>query len=61
MQLAVVIGRTAKNVAESDALQYGAGYLVANDISARDWQKDYGGGQWIRGKSFDSFVRWDQL
>jgi 2-keto-4-pentenoate hydratase/2-oxohepta-3-ene-1,7-dioic acid hydratase in catechol pathway len=54
-ELAVMIGREAKNVAEADALGVVAGYVVANDISARDWQKDYGGGQWIRGKSFDSF------
>jgi 2-keto-4-pentenoate hydratase/2-oxohepta-3-ene-1,7-dioic acid hydratase in catechol pathway len=32
-----------------------AGYTCANDVSARDWQKKRGGGQWSRGKSFDSF------
>jgi len=54
-ELAVVIGRTAKNVAEDEALDYVFGYTIANDISARKWQKHSGGGQWIRGKSFDGF------
>jgi len=54
-ELAVVIGRTAKNVSEEDALNYVLGYTAANDISARKWQKHAGGGQWIRGKSFDGF------
>ncbi|MHB1155361.1 MAG: fumarylacetoacetate hydrolase family protein [Phycisphaerales bacterium] len=54
-ELAVVIGRAAKNVSESRALDYVLGYTVANDVSARRWQKHSGGGQWVRGKSFDSF------
>jgi 2-keto-4-pentenoate hydratase/2-oxohepta-3-ene-1,7-dioic acid hydratase in catechol pathway len=31
------------------------GYTCANDVSARDWQKDHGGSQWCRGKTFDTF------
>lgn len=54
-ELAVVIGRTCKNVSEADALSYVLGYTCANDVSARDWQKFHGGGQWIKGKSFDTF------
>ncbi len=54
-ELAVVIGRKAKNVCEEEALDYVAGYTAANDISARRWQKKAGGGQWVRGKSFDTF------
>ncbi len=54
-ELAVVIGKEAKNVAKADALQYVLGYTCANDVSARDWQKHGGGGQWCRGKSFDTF------
>lgn len=54
-ELAVVIGRIARNVAEKDALDYVLGYTCANDISARRWQKHGGGGQWVRGKSFDTF------
>jgi 2-keto-4-pentenoate hydratase/2-oxohepta-3-ene-1,7-dioic acid hydratase in catechol pathway len=54
-ELAVVIGRTARNVSEADALDFVLGYTCANDVSARRWQKRGGGGQWVRGKSFDSF------
>jgi len=54
-ELAVVIGRAAKDVSEAHALSHVLGYTAANDISARKWQKHAGGGQWIRGKSFDGF------
>ncbi|MGB0409054.1 MAG: fumarylacetoacetate hydrolase family protein [Opitutales bacterium] len=54
-ELAVVIGQRCKNVAAADALDYVLGYTCANDVSARDWQKCHGGGQWIKGKSFDTF------
>ncbi len=54
-ELAVVIGKTARNVPIERALDHVFGYTCANDISARRWQKHAGGGQWIRGKSFDSF------
>ena len=53
-ELAVVIGRRAKNVPRERALEYVLGYTCANDVSARDWQKE-GGSQWCRGKSFDTF------
>lgn len=55
-ELAVVIGKTAKNVSRADALDYVLGYTCANDVSARDWQKQKGGSQWCRGKSFDTFA-----
>jgi len=54
-ELAVVIGRTARNVGIDQALEHVLGYTCACDVSARRWQKQGGGGQWIRGKSFDSF------
>jgi 2-keto-4-pentenoate hydratase/2-oxohepta-3-ene-1,7-dioic acid hydratase in catechol pathway len=54
-ELAVVIGKNCKNVGKADALNFVLGYTCANDVSARDWQKDWGGGQWCRGKSFDTF------
>jgi 2-keto-4-pentenoate hydratase/2-oxohepta-3-ene-1,7-dioic acid hydratase in catechol pathway len=54
-ELAVVIGKAARNVSEEDALEYVLGYTCANDVSARRWQKHGGGGQWVKGKSFDSF------
>ena len=53
-ELAVVIGRVARDVSESDALGHVLGYACANDVTARRWQRD-NGGQWIRGKGFDSF------
>lgn len=52
-ELGVVIGKEAKNVEESRALDYVLGYTAVNDVSARDYQdKD---GQWTRGKGFDTF------
>jgi 2-keto-4-pentenoate hydratase/2-oxohepta-3-ene-1,7-dioic acid hydratase in catechol pathway len=54
-ELAVVIGRRCKNADKAEALDYVLGYTCANDVSARDWQRDGGGGQWCQGKSFDTF------
>jgi 2-keto-4-pentenoate hydratase/2-oxohepta-3-ene-1,7-dioic acid hydratase in catechol pathway len=53
VELAVVIGRPMRDVAVEDALDHVFGYTVANDISARDVQ--FGDGQWVRGKSLDTF------
>ncbi len=55
VELAVVIGKTGKNITKEQALEHVFGYTCANDISARRWQKHSGGGQWVRGKSFDTF------
>ncbi len=54
-ELAVVIKKACKNVSRRDALRFVLGFTCANDVSARDWQKKKGGGQWSRGKSFDTF------
>ncbi len=54
-ELAVVIGKRAKDVDEEEALNYVLGYTVSNDISARRWQIFGGGDQWCRGKGFDTF------
>ncbi len=54
-ELAVVIGKSVKNIDPAHAKDYIAGYTCANDISARRWQKHAGGGQWVKGKSFDTF------
>ena len=54
-ELGVVIGRPCKNVTKEEALDYVLGYVCANDVSARDWQKEKGGGQYCRGKTFDTF------
>jgi len=55
-ELAVVIGKTCKNVKKGEALSYVLGYTAGNDVSARDWQKEGGGSQWCRGKTFDTFA-----
>ena len=55
VELAVVISRPARDVQVSRALDYVAGYTVANDISARKLQLQAPGGQWIRGKALDGF------
>jgi 2-keto-4-pentenoate hydratase/2-oxohepta-3-ene-1,7-dioic acid hydratase in catechol pathway len=54
-ELAVVIGKRCKNVSKANALDYVLGYTCGNDVSARDWQRDFGGGQWCQAKSFDTF------
>jgi 2-keto-4-pentenoate hydratase/2-oxohepta-3-ene-1,7-dioic acid hydratase in catechol pathway len=54
-ELAVVIGKTARQVSRDRALSHVLGYTCANDVSGRSWQIKKGGGQWCRGKSFDTF------
>src|SRR6185312_11662057 len=64
VELGVVIGSTARRVARAHALDHVAGYVVANDVSARDWQGvkpalregEVGDGQWLRAKSADTFL-----
>jgi 2-keto-4-pentenoate hydratase/2-oxohepta-3-ene-1,7-dioic acid hydratase in catechol pathway len=64
VELGVVIGSRARRVAEEDGLAHVAGYVVANDISARDWQGsppalrdgEKGDGQWLRAKGSDTFL-----
>jgi 2-keto-4-pentenoate hydratase/2-oxohepta-3-ene-1,7-dioic acid hydratase in catechol pathway len=55
-ELAVVIGKCCKNVREENALNYVLGYTCGNDVSARDWQNRWSGGQWCRAKGFDTFA-----
>jgi 2-keto-4-pentenoate hydratase/2-oxohepta-3-ene-1,7-dioic acid hydratase in catechol pathway len=55
-ELVVVIGRACKNVSREQALSHVLGYCCGNDVSARDWQKRWGGSQWCRGKTFDTFA-----
>jgi 2-keto-4-pentenoate hydratase/2-oxohepta-3-ene-1,7-dioic acid hydratase in catechol pathway len=54
-ELAVVVGRPAKDVEAAQALDHVLGYSCSNDVSARRWQKHGGARQWVRGKSFDTF------
>jgi 2-keto-4-pentenoate hydratase/2-oxohepta-3-ene-1,7-dioic acid hydratase in catechol pathway len=57
VELGVVIGKRARDVAEKDALDYVMGYTVVNDVSARDLQF-LGARQWDRSKSLDTFCPW---
>jgi 2-keto-4-pentenoate hydratase/2-oxohepta-3-ene-1,7-dioic acid hydratase in catechol pathway len=64
VELGVVIGRTAHRVSRAEALDHVAGYVVVNDVSARDWQGipaalgegEVGDGQWLRAKGSDTFL-----
>ena len=55
-ELVVVIGRRGKHVPEDQAMDYVAGYACGHDVSARDWQLRKPGGQWLLGKTFDTFA-----
>lgn len=64
VELGVVIGRTTKRVSKADAMDHVTGYVVVNDVSARDWQGvpaalgegEKGDGQWLRAKGSDTFL-----
>ncbi|HOK08784.1 MAG TPA: fumarylacetoacetate hydrolase family protein [Candidatus Hydrogenedens sp.] len=55
-ELVIIIGKDALDVEPDEACQYIAGFTIGNDVSARRWQMELGGGQWVRGKSFDTFA-----
>jgi 2,4-diketo-3-deoxy-L-fuconate hydrolase len=55
VELGIVIGRTARSVAEKDALRYVAGYCLINDVSEREYQLKLGASQWGKGKGCDTF------
>lgn len=54
VELGVVIGKTARQVSEAEALDHVAGYCVVNDVSEREWQLERGN-TWDKGKGFDTF------
>lgn len=55
VELAVVIGKTARRIETSNAMDHIAGYTLINDVSERAWQKDHDA-QWMKGKSHDGFA-----
>jgi len=55
VELGVIIGRRATRIDKEQSLEHVAGYCIINDISERDFQLERGG-QWVKGKSFDSFA-----
>ncbi|HEX3997474.1 MAG TPA: fumarylacetoacetate hydrolase family protein [Pirellulales bacterium] len=54
-ELVVVIGRGGRHIPRDTAMEHVAGYCCGHDVSARDWQHQKPGGQWLLGKSFDTF------
>jgi len=56
VELVLVIGKEGKNIRKEEALQYVGGYTIGNDVSARDWQLKKAGGQWMLGKTWDTFA-----
>jgi len=56
VELAVVIGREGRDITERDALDFVFGYTIANDVSVRDVQRTWHGGQWFKGKNFDTHL-----
>ena len=55
-ELVVVIGKSGRRIPRARAMDHVAAYCCGNDVSARDWQKGTPAGQWLLGKSFDSFA-----
>jgi 2-keto-4-pentenoate hydratase/2-oxohepta-3-ene-1,7-dioic acid hydratase in catechol pathway len=55
-ELVVVIGKPCRHVSAAQAMDHVFGYTCGHDVSARDWQKGRPGGQWLLGKTFDSFA-----
>jgi len=55
-EMVIVIGKRGKSIPKAAAFQHVAGYVVGNDVSARDWQKGRPGGQWLLGKTPDTFA-----
>jgi 2-keto-4-pentenoate hydratase/2-oxohepta-3-ene-1,7-dioic acid hydratase in catechol pathway len=55
-ELVIVIGRPGRRIPEARALDHVAGYAVGHDVSARDWQLEKDGKQWMVGKTFDTFA-----
>lgn len=54
-ELAIIIGKEGRHIPQENAMDHVFGYTIANDVSGRDWQKKRNGGQWLLGKTFDTF------
>lgn len=55
-ELVLVIGTKGRNIKAADAMKHLAGYTIGHDVSARDWQLEKDGKQWMIGKTFDTFA-----
>ena len=56
VELCVVIGKEGRRIRKEDAMAHVAGFCVAHDVSARDWQLKKNGNQWLLGKALDGFA-----
>lgn len=56
VELCVVIGKDGKHIPKDKAMEHVFGFTAANDVSGRDWQMKRNGGQWLLGKTFDTFL-----
>jgi len=56
VEMVIVVGKEGKSISKERAMEYVVGYTVAHDVSARDWQLKRNGGQWLMGKTFDSYA-----
>ena len=56
VELAVIIGKDGRHIPEQQAMDHVFGFTAANDVSGRDWQMQRNGGQWLLGKTFDTFL-----
>ena len=56
VELVAVIGKAGRRIPEADAFAYVAGYTIGHDVSARDYQLEKPQGQWMAGKTFDTFA-----
>jgi 2-keto-4-pentenoate hydratase/2-oxohepta-3-ene-1,7-dioic acid hydratase in catechol pathway len=55
-EMVVSIGKRGRDIPQAEAMSYVAGYAVGHDVSARDWQLNKPGKQWLSGKTFDTFA-----
>lgn len=55
-ELVIVVGKRGRNLKVNEAMAYVAGYTIGHDVSARDWQLEKDGKQWMVGKTFDTFA-----
>lgn len=55
VELAAVVGKKGRHIEEASAMEHVVGFMVGNDVSARDWQMNRNGRQWLLGKTFDTF------
>jgi 2-keto-4-pentenoate hydratase/2-oxohepta-3-ene-1,7-dioic acid hydratase in catechol pathway len=55
-ELVIVVGKRGRHLRAETASEYAAGYTIGHDVSARDWQLEKDGGQWMVGKTFDTFA-----